>query len=75
METNSSYQQIQHQSPHKTIIYEQLTLSNNHIQVNLEKSQPHPQQMNLRRTTKHNYNEDSDIHTTVHNLNKHKHKE
>ena len=75
METNSSYQQIQHQSPHKSIIYEQPTLSNNYIQVHLEKSQPHSQHMNLRRTTKHNYNEDSGSHTTVHNLNKHKHKE
>ena len=71
METNSSYQKIQHQSPHKSIIYEQPTLSNDYIQVNLEKSQPHPQQMKLRRTTKYTYNEDSGSHTTIHNLNRH----
>ena len=74
-ETNSSYQKIQHQSPHKSIIYEQPILSNDYIQVNLEKSQSHPQQMNLRRTTKHNYNEDSGRHTIIHNLNRHKQKE
>ena len=31
--------------------------------------------MNLRRTTKHNYNEDSGRHTIIHNLNRHKQKE